>query len=155
MAQSESTNSQPHDQSQVLVQPLLELPGGGSLGGSDVDVLGKLRLSEVDRLSKPESLREVLRESLMLWDSLVLAEPLALSDALKLRDSLVLGGCESLSELLADSDRLSDPESDWLVEPESLSELADPLAEPEPLPESDSLAELPDPLWLELALPSE
>ena len=91
-SQSESTNSHPHDQSQVLVQPLPELPDGGSLGGSDVDVLGKLRLSDAERLSEPESLWEVLHESLMLRDSLVLAESLALSDSLKLRDSLALGG---------------------------------------------------------------
>ncbi len=36
-------NSQPHDQIHVLLQPLLELPGGGSLGGSESDVLGRLR----------------------------------------------------------------------------------------------------------------
>ena len=34
-SQSESSSSQPHDQIHVLVQPLLELPRGGSQGGSD------------------------------------------------------------------------------------------------------------------------
>lgn len=65
----------------MLVQPLVELPGGGSLGGSDVDVLGRLRLSEVDRLSdmgrlsEPDSLGE-------LADPLVEPDPLAESDVL-------------------------------------------------------------------------
>jgi len=41
-SQSESSSSQPHDQIQVLVQPLLELPGGGSLRGSKPEMLGRL-----------------------------------------------------------------------------------------------------------------
>ncbi|MDZ4852403.1 MAG: hypothetical protein SGI77_24205 [Pirellulaceae bacterium] len=41
-SQSESSSSQPHDQIQVLVQPLLELPGSGWLGGSDPESLGRL-----------------------------------------------------------------------------------------------------------------
>lgn len=48
----------------MLVQPLLELPGGGSLGGLESEVLGRLSLCEP--LSEPERLpeSEVSRETL-------------------------------------------------------------------------------------------
>jgi len=41
-SQFKSSSSQPHDQIQVLVQRLLELPGGGSLRGSKPEMLGRL-----------------------------------------------------------------------------------------------------------------
>ena len=69
LSQSESSNSQPHDQIHVLVQPLLELPGGGSLGGSESDVLGRLPSdgSESDGCDS-DSLSELLSD--VLWDAL-------------------------------------------------------------------------------------
>ena len=67
LSQSVSSNSQPHDQIHVLVQPLLELPGGGSLGGSESDVLGRLP-SESDGLESDGCESEMLSE--LLWDLL-------------------------------------------------------------------------------------
>ncbi len=69
LSQSESNSSQPHDQIQVLLQPLLELPGGGSLGGSDPEVLGLLP-SDSDGLCESDGLESDGCESELLSDAL-------------------------------------------------------------------------------------
>jgi hypothetical protein len=53
----------------VLLQPLLELPGGGSLGGSDPEVLGLLP-SDSDGLCESDGLESDGCESELLSDAL-------------------------------------------------------------------------------------
>lgn len=74
LSQSESSSSQPHDQIQVLLQPLLELPGGGSLGGSEPESLGRLP-SDSDGLCESEGLESDGCESEPLSDMLCDALP--------------------------------------------------------------------------------
>ncbi len=102
------------------MQPLLELPGGGSLGGFESEVLGRLSLpetlSEPDRLPEPDVSRDTLPEGASLGgvslgglESEALGWlPLSdvewspdsdmLSDTLWLADPLPLGGSTSLPE---------------------------------------------------------
>ena len=140
----ESKSSQPHDQIHLLVQPLLELPGGGSLGGLESDVLGRLSLCEV--LPEPERLPEsdVSRDTLSDGASLggvslggLESEPLG---RLPLSDAEWLPDLDSLFDGLPEKLWLTDPLGGSIVLPEGPSLLASLLL-------ADSLRE-PDSLWL-------
>lgn len=48
------------------MQPLLELPGGGSLGGLESEVLGRLSLTESDGLPESDMSRDTLSDDASL-----------------------------------------------------------------------------------------
>jgi len=151
----------------VLVQPLLELPGGGSLGGLESEVLGRLSLSEPEGLPESEDRDGSLPRPLPLGGTITLPDgPSLLGEPLEgeplrewlldpLRDEL----CEEepdADDLLADeelSERITEPER------EPLSELIDelPLLDGPLLEAEDALSAGPDVLdsllELELELP--
>ncbi len=134
----------------MLVQPLLELPGGGSLGGLESEVLGRLSLCEVlpepERLPESDVSRDTLSDEASLaggslggfqsdvLGTLTLSDVEWLPDLDSLRDGLPerlwltdpLGGSIVLSDgssLLASlwlADSLRESDSLWLSDPEML-----------------------------------
>jgi len=123
------------------VHPLLELPGGGKLGGLESEVLGRLSLSEVDGLPESDGMGGSLSDPLSLGGTITLPEGPSLLGPLGLADWL--------SELLEPPPSLwlespLDPlESDW---EERLDELLKPPTETETLPEEPLGEPLAEPL---------
>lgn len=151
------------------MQPLLELPGGGSLGGFESEVLGRLSLSETlsesERLSDPDVSRDTLPEGASLGgvslggleseplgrlslsdverlpDLDVLPETLWLADPLPLGGLIVLPEGPSLLASLPLADSLWEPDSLWDADSDVLSDtLPETLWLPDPLPLTMSLA---------------